>query len=215
LGHTPTDLVRLIGNSYPYWRDLLAGNKSFGEKAARNIETKLNLPRGCLDQPDGCGRVTGVSEAAKVYKLHPKNPGDVLLQQWDTGGAMGHGVVLKDQPGVIESWRVSREWLLKNVPYSTSPENLAIVTGFGDSMVGMFNPGDPLIVDTGITKVDVDGVYFFRVGEEGFIKRLQRIPGEGIIVISENTKYRDWTIKDGMDFEVFAKVLKVWRSQNL
>jgi phage repressor protein C with HTH and peptisase S24 domain len=82
-------------------------------------------------------------------------------------------------------------------------------------MVGLFNPGDPLIVDRGITRADVDGVYFFRVGDEGFIKRLQRIPGEGLIVISENPKYRDWTIKPDMDFQVMAKVLKSWNGQAL
>jgi hypothetical protein len=54
LGHNPADLSRLIGKSYQYWRDLLAGNKSFGEKAARNIEEKLGLLRGCLDASEGC-----------------------------------------------------------------------------------------------------------------------------------------------------------------
>lgn len=54
LGHSPTDLVRLIGSTYTYWRDLLAGQKSFGEKAARNIEAKLGLPRGCLDIEGSC-----------------------------------------------------------------------------------------------------------------------------------------------------------------
>lgn len=88
--------------------------------------------------------------------------------------------------------------------------NLAIVTGFGDSMRGMFNPGDPLLVDRGVTSVDADAVYFFRVGEEGFIKRLQRIPGEGIRVKSVNPDYDTWTIKPDMDFEVFARVVKVW-----
>lgn len=56
LGHGPTALVQLAGNTYPYWRDLLAGKKSFGEKAARKIEEKLGLPRGCLDTPEGTGR---------------------------------------------------------------------------------------------------------------------------------------------------------------
>ncbi len=54
LGHKPAELVVLIGKSYQYWRDLLAGQKSFGEKAARNIEEKLHLVRGCLDVIDGC-----------------------------------------------------------------------------------------------------------------------------------------------------------------
>jgi phage repressor protein C with HTH and peptisase S24 domain len=124
-------------------------------------------------------------------------------------------LVLKDQPGVIGAWSVTREWIEKNVPYYTNLDNLAIVTGFGDSMLGMYNPGDPLLVDRGITRADVDGVYFFRVGEEGFIKRLQRIPGQGLIVISENAKYRDWTITPDMDFQVLAKVLIAWNGHKL
>lgn len=139
---------------------------------------------------------------------------DVVICQYDTGGAMGSGVLLQDQPGVIKEWRVSDEWLRLNVHRVSSPKNLAIVTGFGDSMRGMFNPGDPLLVDTGVKTVDFDAVYFFRVGDEGFVKRLQRIPGEGIMAISENKAYRDWTIKPGMDFEVFARVVKVWKSED-
>ena len=80
-------------------------------------------------------------------------------------------------------------------------------------MLGMFNPGDPLLVDKGVTRCDVDGVYFFSVDGEGFIKRLQRIPGEGILVISENKKYRDWTIKPRMRLTVFAKVLIAWEGK--
>jgi hypothetical protein len=38
-----------------YWRDLLKGNKSFGEKMARKIEAAMEppLPRGYLDVPPG------------------------------------------------------------------------------------------------------------------------------------------------------------------
>ncbi len=126
---------------------------------------------------------------------------------------MGHGLELRDQPGIIHSWTVNPEWLQKNVKAPTSVANLCIVTGFGDSMRPMFNPGDPLIVDTGINSVDYDAVYFFRVDNEGFIKRLQRVPGTGILAISENSAYRDWVINPTMDFEVFGRVLKVWRSE--
>lgn len=127
---------------------------------------------------------------------------------------MGAGVLLRDQPGHITSWRVTPEWIQKNVHNVTSPRNLAIVTGFGDSMKPMYNPGDPLLVDTGVNAVEFDGVYFFRIGEEGFIKRLQRVPGEGLVAISENKAYREWTIREGMDFEVFARVVKVWRGDD-
>lgn len=139
---------------------------------------------------------------------------DVEIRQFDTGGSMGNGVLLRDQPGVIQSWRVSPEWLQKNVRHHSGAGNLCIVTGFGDSMRGMFEPGDPLLVDSGVRSVEFDAIYFFRVGGEGFIKRLQRIPGEGIRAISENKAYESWTIKAGMDFEVFGRVLKAWKSED-
>ncbi len=208
LGHAPNDLVRLVGNSYPYWRDLLAGQKSFGEKAARNIEEKLGLARGCLDTADGCGtrRVVVAQEPAAPYTAGTEIP------QYATGGKMGAGLVLRDQPGMIQSWRVTPEWIQKNVHNFTAVRNLAIVTGFGDSMRPLYNPGDPLLVDRGVTTVEFDGIYFFRVADEGFIKRLQRIPGDGLLAISENRSYRDWTVPVE-NFEVFARVVKVWRGE--
>lgn len=62
--------------------------------------------------------------------------------------------------------------------------------------------------------VEFDAVYFFRVGSEGFIKRLQRVPGKGLLAIFENSAYRDWVIDESMDFEEFGRVLKVWRSED-
>lgn len=169
-----------------------------------DLEAALRGELVFLDDPDG------------AIAAHPMRRADDsafdLPQYRDVLGAMGKGILLRDQPGQITGLRVTAEWLEKNVPSNTGRQNLCVVTGFGDSMKGMYNSGDPLLVDTGVKSCEYDGVYFFRVGEEGFIKRLQRIPGQGILVISENRKYRDWTITEDMDFEIFAKVLKVWES---
>jgi phage repressor protein C with HTH and peptisase S24 domain len=78
----------------------------------------------------------------------------------------------------------------------------------------MYNPGDPLLVDTGVNTMMFDSVYFFRVDGEGFVKRLQRIPGEGLRVLSSNQSYETWTIKPDMDFEVLGRVIKAWISQD-
>jgi DNA-binding XRE family transcriptional regulator len=164
----------------------------------------LATGHGDMDNPPG----RGVSRA-----MSPATGDDVVIPQFDTGGSMGEGLVLRDQPGVIRGWRVSPEWLQKNVRQAATHDKLCIVTGFGDSMRPMFNPGDPLLVDLATTKVDYDAIYFFRVESEGFIKRLQRIPGQGLIAISENKAYRDWTITPDMDFQVFGRVLKVWRGE--
>lgn len=171
------------------------------------------LPSTTLLQSPG-----GRNDGAHVLSGYKKtSPAGHVIQQYDTGGAMGVGLVLHDQPGLIHSWNVSDDWLRLNVRNYTSAANLCIVTGFGDSMKPDFNPGDPLLIDRGVTKVDFEGMYFFRVGEDGYIKRLQRIPGEGIRVISSNRDdgYEPWTIKPEMDFQVLGRVVKVWRGNEL
>lgn len=139
---------------------------------------------------------------------------DTLIPQYDARGSMGSGLLLRDQSGVIRNLNVSADWLRNNVKSCTAVENLCVVTGFGDSMRPMFNSGDPLLLDSGVKSVEFDAIYFFRVGDEGFIKRLQRIPGDGIRAISENKGYESWTIKPDMDFEVFGRVVKVWCSED-
>lgn len=175
-------------------------------------------------------QVLGIS-VAELMGQGPQNPGLRLIDggantpsqndgsltiikipQHNSGGMVNGttSLVLRNQPGVICSMQVTREWLDKNAHNYTAAGNLTLVTGFGDSMRGMYEPGDPLLVDTGVRTVEYDGVYFFRVADEGFVKRLQRIPGDGMLVISENKAYRDWMIKPEMDFEVLGRVLKAW-----
>ncbi|MCG8990800.1 transcriptional regulator [Delftia acidovorans] len=196
--------------------DMLQGRKSFGEKIARRMEANFypeHLP-GWLDQLQDSildGDATIVAEPAAM-----KSAGDIRIPQYETGGSMGHGIVLADQPGVIKQWTVSEKWLHMNVQRITSAKNLAIVTGFGPSMQPLFNPGDPLLVDRGVKLVDTDGVYFFRVGTEGFVKQLQRIPTINGLVLrakSYNPLYDAFDIVDGMDFEVFARVVKIWKGE--
>lgn len=129
---------------------------------------------------------------------------------------MGNGGLVLDgeQPGLIQAWQVSPEWIHKNVREYSAVKNLYIVTGFDNSMQPMFNPGDPLLVDTGVKTVDRDGHYFFRVGNDGYIKTLQRIPGHGLLVLSENPKYGEWTIASDMEFEVLGHVVRAWCGQD-
>lgn len=214
----PVQLSAVIGKSPSQTSDLLSGTASFGEKVARSIEEFAGLPDRWLDVLDE-NQNSPVQNDVKPGKIgsirNLKNkPDEHVIPQFNTGGAMGNGLILRDQPGVIQGWVVNSEWIQKNIKSHTGAANLCIVTGFGDSMKGMFNSGDPLVIDIGIKAVDYDAVYFFRVAEEGFIKRLQRIPGEGVRVLSENKKYDSWTIKSGMDFEVFGRVVKAWQGED-
>lgn len=177
----------------------------------------MDQPHPDLWEGDEVSQNGGDMRKSNVVKLRQK-PADILLDQFDAGGSMGHGLELRDQPGVIQSWRVNPEWLERNVRAHSSTKNLCIVTGFGDSMQPLFNPGDPLLVDTGVTTVDFDSIYFFRIDNDGYVKRLQRIPTEeGLVIraVSENRDaYEPFNITSKMDFQVLGRVLKVWRSQD-
>lgn len=193
-----------------YLSQLMGGKAPFGERAARRLERDYGMGSGFLDTPLEIG-------VAKPLDISLAEPTIIQIPRFNTGGAMGRGIELRDQPGVIETLRVNREWIAKNLRNYSSVENLVVVTGFGDSMRPMFNPGDPLIADIGVKVVEFDAIYFFRVGTEGFIKRLQRIPTENGLVLrakSENTAYDTWDITQKMDFEVFGRILKVWRSED-
>jgi phage repressor protein C with HTH and peptisase S24 domain len=211
LDGVPARLVELIDINQGELSGLLR-SKSFGEKKARSIEIKAGMPSGWLDSVENYSipeheKTLATNEPAAAYK------NSFSIKKYDeVGGSMGRGIFLQDQPGQITNIDVTDEWIEKNVPHNTGKMNLGVVTGFGDSMLGMFNPGDPILVDSGVNSCSHDGVYFFRIGDEGFIKRLQRIPGEGIRVISKNTDYESWTITENMDFEVLGKVLIVWES---
>lgn len=194
-----------------YVRQMIAGERPITEKTIRKAEA---LPE-CRGWFSSAGQTQEAEVVGRAANL--KGMGDELaIPQYAVSASMGKGLVLQgDQPGIIRNMSVTREWAQKNLRTNTGLQNLCIVTGFGDSMKPLFNPGDPLIVDQGVKTCEVDAVYFFRVGDEGFIKRLQRVPGEGVWALSANKEYKDWLIKKDADFEVFGRVLKAWKGEDL
>ncbi|WP_186260315.1 S24 family peptidase [Burkholderia gladioli] len=207
--------ARRLGMAYALLQNYIGKTptKKIGDKTARNVERVLGLPIGWMDlRRDDYGE-----EVREESKASATQGDTVLIPRFAIGGSMGHGLELRDQPGMIETLRVNKEWLSKNLRHYSSVHNLCLVTGFGDSMRPMFNPGDPLIVDIGVREVVGDAIYFFRIGNEGFIKRLQRIPTAAGLLIrakSENPAYDTWNITRDMEFEVLGRVLKVWRSED-
>lgn len=216
-GMSPSQFINLRDGA----KDSKTGKqRGMRKETARRIEESAKKPAGWLDV-DHASENDGPPPAAPApYESPSESPGmppDLVITEYDTGGAMGHGYALEENPpGHIKAWRVTPEWLRMNVPVYSSLANLCIVTGFGPSMKPRYNPGDPLLCDRGFNKVDSDGVYFFRVDGHGFIKQLQRIPTENGLILrakSFNPDYDPFDITSKMDFEVFGKILTVWRSE--
>lgn len=212
---------------------LPSGNpRSLGDRAARSIEDAMRLGRGWFDAGDEqseLGHSKGfpphISEGPVVYPagrgettipaLQPRAD-DIQVPLTNAAASMGRGLYAPEHDEVVSSMTVSRSWLSRNATYS-SVENLALLTGYGDSMTGTFEHGDLLLVDRGIREVKLDAVYVLALNDELYIKRLQRRPSGEIRMISDNPKYEPYTITEAEreKFEVLGRVVMIWNAKRL
>lgn len=89
-----------------------------------------------------------------------------------------------------------------------SSSGVKVINVRGDSMSPTIEPGDLLFVDVNINEFDGDGIYTFGFDGKIYVKRLQMIPDQ-LLVISDNPKYREWSISKENEyrFYIYGKVL--------
>jgi DNA polymerase V len=76
----------------------------------------------------------------------------------------------------------------------------------GDSMEPRIHSGELLVVDRMVETKDGD-IVVERVGQEFTVKRLQIEEDGGIWLVSENPSYEPIRVAEGMDFEVWGRVI--------
>ena len=150
------------------------------------------------------------------FSRKPKDD-ELFIPQYDVAGSMGPGKLIpKAYIETVRNITVRTEYLREQGVTYTQPANLAVITGFGESMGATFSSGDPLIIDQGINTVEVDGVYVFTLDDMLYIKRLQRLP-KMIRMISDNETFPPYEIK-GEELEsliIHARVLMAWNARKL
>ncbi len=150
------------------------------------------------------------------FSRKPKDD-ELIIPQYDVVGSMGPGKVApKAYLETVRNITVRTEYLREQGVAYSHYSNLAVITGFGESMGATFASGDPLIIDIGVNTVEVDGVYVFTLDDMLYIKRLQRLP-KMIRMISDNETFPPFDIK-GADLEgliIHARVLMAWNARKL
>lgn len=201
-----------------YLSQLLNGHRKLGEKAALNLELKIGLAAGTLTSPLGEESTTAPTNVVHLPTRAPKDKNFVLIPHLDIAASMGHGKAAPDMHiEVIRDMTVHLDWLrMQGLTFSTV-ENLAIITGDGDSMSGTFADGDALLVDRGISEVRTDAIYVFTLDGDLYIKRLQRLTGGLLRMISDNPIYPPITIDESMieRMHIQARVLLAWNAKKL
>lgn len=136
----------------------------------------------------------------------------ILIRRFDVRASMGIGLPAPEVETMVGALMVSKEWFRNELRQVSNADDLAVLTGYGDSMEGTFSDGAQLLVDRGVTDVKVDAVYVLSLNSELYVKRLQRRPNGSILMISDNKKYEPYLIQDGERdrFMVLGRVVGVW-----
>ena len=114
----------------------------------------------------------------------------VFVPRYDIQAAAGHGQLVGDeQPMFAMAFR--RYWIENYV--TRDIKNLSVISVKGDSMEGVLNDGDTILINHGQT-TPRDGLYVLRLNENLLVKRLQLIPGGIVNVISANEAYLTFEI---------------------
>ena len=113
----------------------------------------------------------------------------VFVPRYNVAAAAGYGApVFGEEPLFCLAFR--KYWIDNYV--TKQPEKLSVITVKGDSMEGVLNHGDSILINHAKTDPR-DGLYVLRIGNDLFVKRVQRIPGK-LLVTSENPRYAPFEI---------------------
>ncbi|OHX12299.1 LexA family transcriptional regulator [Chromobacterium sphagni] len=102
-----------------------------------------------------------------------------------------------------------RRYWVKNY-LNASPRDLAVISVKGDSMSGVLEDRDTILINT-VERNPGEGLFVIRIGDDIFVKQLQRLPGGALQVKSANPLYETFTVdlaRTSGEFEVIGRV--VW-----
>ena len=116
---------------------------------------------------------------------------------------------------------VESEQVLKIVVINQSTLRDMRLTGTNHGIVAIYADGEsmePTISPKSIVFVDRnqrdlrDGIYLVRLENMVYVKRIQRLPAHKVKIISDNPIYTPFEVdlKNGDDFEILGKVVRVW-----
>ncbi|MEO1133614.1 MAG: helix-turn-helix transcriptional regulator [Cyanobacteria bacterium J06639_1] len=108
----------------------------------------------------------------------------------DVSVSAGLGVLAREAT-IEHAIAFNAQWLRGKI--DCNPENLSIVTVHGDSMYPTLQDGDLILVDSQVSEPR-DDIYVFQMEGELLVKRLQRLPGGLLSVISDNPRFPPFTV---------------------
>lgn len=192
-----TDLSKLSGVSYEMARRYTLGTAKPRDEKLLKIADKLSVSPAFLDY--------GVDAAGNSTK----SSSTVTLRQLEVFASAGNGYVNHDFPAIISAIEIPQDKIYDLFGRS-SLDGVKLINVDGDSMMPTLNPRDLLFIDTKIDHFNGDGIYVFNFEESTFVKRLQKVKGRKLSVLSDNNKYPAFEIEphEMSELYIFGKLIK-------
>lgn len=130
---------------------------------------------------------TITEDETTLHLTFKEDDGTVAIPRFNAYGSCGTGVSNQSEQ-MIGLVRVSLAWLQAKCP-SIRAKSLEVITASGDSMSPTIKNLDFLFIDRSETEVRGDGIYAVIYAGDVFVKRVQRQPDGGLLLISDNTRY--------------------------
>lgn len=136
----------------------------------------------------------------------------VFIPFYDVNASAGHGTWTDNEPQKT-TLAFRRDWLATFV--TRYFEQLSVVSVQGDSMSGVLEDGDTILINHTQTEPR-DGLYALRIGNDVFVKRIQRFP-DHLLIKSANPEYTSFTLDTTQDSDesiaIIGKV--VWLGRKI
>ncbi|MCK8572478.1 XRE family transcriptional regulator [Yersinia ruckeri] len=192
-----SNLAKVSGVSYEMARRYTLGTAKPRDEKMLRIASHLSVSPAYLDY--GVTTAGTVEPDKKVVKI----------RQLEVFASAGNGYINNEFPTLISSIEFPVEKVYELFGRK-SLDGIELMNVDGDSMMPTLCPKDLLFIDTRIDHFNGDGVYVFNFEDSTFVKRLQKVKGRKLAVLSDNEKYPPFFIEanEMSDLYVFGKLIK-------
>ncbi|WP_440517428.1 XRE family transcriptional regulator [Serratia sarumanii] len=166
------------------------GKQGYSEQSLKRIAAALQVPVSELFSTSS--EVNTVDNYSVKSLQTDGGEGVYRVDVLDVSASAGSGNLSNDFVEVISSIEYVNEEARRLFGHRPA-EQVKLINVRGDSMQGTIDPGDLIFVDIAINHFDGDGIYVFDFSGDLFVKRLQKIKSQ-LIVLSDNPQYREWQI---------------------
>jgi len=135
----------------------------------------------------------------------------VYIPRYDVQASAGHGSCIQNEK-LIHHLAFRKDWINE---LDASAKDLVVINVAGDSMNGEINDGDIILINSSDKYLN-NGIYVIRISGDLIVKRIQKMPGNQIQVISANKEYQSYFIdlnEPPSDFECIGRV--VWHGRDV